>query len=116
MAHVDVDTPGIRQKPPVAWWFIVPTMVKIEDPATGDMKDMITDALGYPGRRMVRPVLVDQEAVFRFEAEDTIQHGSQLLMQVSGFVRITAPVAVLRGAATISVRRCGLNRRWQQTA
>ncbi len=35
---------------------------------------------------MVRPILVDQEAVLRFEPEDTIQHVSRLLIQATGLV------------------------------
>ena len=80
------------------------TMVKVEDPATSDMKDVIPDTLRDPGRRVVRPILVDQEAVFGFEPEDTIQHGSQLLIQVSGFVLAAGAIIVLSYIGNILVR------------
>ena len=36
---------------------------------------MVANTLGHPRRRMIRPVLIDQQAIFGFEAENTIQHG-----------------------------------------
>lgn len=116
MTHVDVDTPGIGQKPAVAGWLIMSTMVKIKDPATSDMKDVIPDTLRDPGRRMVRPILVDQEAVFGFEPEDTIQHVSQLSIPVSGFVLAAAATVVLQCVGNILVRIWGPNGRGQQLA
>jgi hypothetical protein len=80
------------------------------------MKNVIPDTLGDPGRRMVRPVLVDQEAVFRFEPEDTIQHVTRLSRTVSDVVLTAAPIAVRQCDDTMSVRRCRLNGRRQHPA
>jgi len=74
MPHIDVDTARIGQKPPVARRLVMTTMVKIEDSPPLDMKNVVANTLRHPGRRMVGPILVHQEAVFRFKSEDTVQH------------------------------------------
>lgn len=80
-------------------------VVQIQDPATIDVKDVVPDALSHPRRRMVRPILVDQEAVFRFKPEDTIQHVSRLLIQATGFVlaaRRGSPYRMVRLAVALA--------------
>lgn len=96
MTHVDVESSGVGEKPAIAGWLIVPPMVQIQDPATSNVKDVIPDALSDPGGRVVRPILVDQKAIFGFEPENTIQHSSQLLMTVD---------PVPRGATVLSLRQ-----------
>ena len=49
-------------------------MVKIEQSPPIDMKDVVANALRHPGGRMVGPILIHQQAIFRFKPENTIQH------------------------------------------
>jgi len=104
MAHIDVDAPGIRQKPPVAWRLIMPTMMEIKDTAASGMKNVIPDALRHPGRRMVRPILIDQETIFRFDSKNTIQHVSQLFIQGFCVVLVAKPMVVPPCVESRSVR------------
>ncbi len=74
MPHVKVHAPGIGEKSSVAGWFIVPPMVQIEHAAPLNVKEMVSNLVGKPGRRMIGPVLIHQESVFGFKSENTVQH------------------------------------------
>ena len=74
MSHVEVHAPGIGEKSSVARWFIVPTMMQIQHATTLNVKQMVANLVGKPGRGMVRLVLIHQESVFGFKSENTVQH------------------------------------------
>lgn len=74
MPHIEIDAAGIGQKPAVTRGLIMAAMVQIEDTTLLHMEQMIADFVGKPGRRMIGPLLIDQEPVFRFESEDAVQH------------------------------------------
>jgi hypothetical protein len=74
MAHVQIHTPGVRQKSSVAGRFIVPSMVQIEDASPLNVKEMVSDLVGEPGGGMVGPLLIHQKPVFGFKPENTVQH------------------------------------------
>jgi len=48
--------------------------MQIENATPLDVKEMVSNFVGKPGRGMVRLVLVDQESVFGFKSENTVQH------------------------------------------
>ena len=50
------------------------SMVQVEHTAPLNMEQMVTNLMRKPCRGMVRVVLMDKESVFRFQAENTIQH------------------------------------------
>ena len=89
---------------------------EIKDAAASGMKNVIPDALRHPGRRMVRPILIDQEAIFRFDSKNTIQHVSQLFIQGFCVVLVAKPMVVPPCVESRSVRTWGLNGRRQQSA
>jgi hypothetical protein len=66
MSHVEIHTPGVGEKSPVARRFIVSSVMQIENATSLDVKEMVPNLVGKPGRGMVRLVLVDQESVFGF--------------------------------------------------
>ena len=74
MPHVEVHAPGVREKSSVARRLIVSPVVQIEDAASLDVKEMVSNPVGKPGRGMVRPVFIHQESVFGFQSENTVQH------------------------------------------
>src|SRR6185312_10089858 len=74
MPHIKVDTPRIGEESPIAGRLIMPAMVQIQHTSPLDLEEMVTDLMGKPCRRMVRPILVDQESVFSLQTKDTIQH------------------------------------------
>ena len=74
MPHVEVHTPGVGEKSSVAWRLIVPPVMQIEDAAPLNVKEMVSNLVGKPGRRMIGPVLIHQESVFGFKSENTVQH------------------------------------------
>jgi hypothetical protein len=74
MSHVEVHAPGVGEKSSVARRFIVSSVVQIKHAAPLDMKEMVSNLVGKPGRGMVGLVLIHQEPVFRFESENTVQH------------------------------------------
>ena len=74
MPHVEVHTPGVREKSSVAGGFIVSPVVQIEHASPLNVKEMVSNLVGKPGRGMIRPVLIHQESVFGFESENTVQH------------------------------------------
>jgi hypothetical protein len=66
MSHVEIHTPGVGEKSSVARRFIVSSVMQIENATPLDVKEMVSNLVGKPGRGMVRLVLVDQESVFGF--------------------------------------------------
>jgi len=74
MSHVEVHAPGIGEKSSVARRFVVSSVVQIKHAAPLDMKEMVSNLVGKPGRGMVRLVLIHQESVFGFKSENTVQH------------------------------------------
>jgi hypothetical protein len=66
MSHVEIHTPGVGEKSPVARRFIVSSVMQIENATPLDVKEMVSNLVGKPGGGMVRLVLVDQESVFGF--------------------------------------------------
>jgi hypothetical protein len=74
MSHVEVHAPGVGEKPSVARGFIVSSVVQIENASPLDVKEMVSDLVGKPGRGMIRQVLIHQESVFGFKSENTVQH------------------------------------------
>ena len=74
MPHVEVHTPGVREKSSVAGRFIVSSVVQIEHTSPLNVKEMVSNLVGKPGRRMIGPVLIHQESVFGFKSENTVQH------------------------------------------
>ena len=78
MSHVEVHAPGVGEKSSVARRFIVSSVVQIENASPLDVKEMVSNLVGKPGRGMIRPVLIHQEPVFGFKSENTVQHLSSL--------------------------------------
>ena len=76
MSHIEVHAPGIGEKSSVARRFIVSSVVQIEHTSTLDMKEMVSNLVSKPGGGMIRLVLIDQESVFGFKPENTVQHFS----------------------------------------
>src|SRR4029078_5363699 len=74
MPHVEVHTPGVREKSSVAGWFIMSPVVQIQHTTPLNMKEMVANLMGKPGGRMIRLVLIHQESVFGFKSENTVQH------------------------------------------
>jgi hypothetical protein len=74
MSHVEVHAPGVGEKSSVARRFIVSSVMQIEHASPLDMKEMVSNLVGKPGRGMVRLVLIYQESVFGFKSENTVQH------------------------------------------
>jgi len=74
MPHVEVHTPGVREKSSVAGWFIVSPVVQIEHTTPLNVKEMVANLVGEPGGGMIRLVLIHQESVFGFKSENTVQH------------------------------------------
>jgi hypothetical protein len=74
MPHVEVHAPGVGEKSSVAGRFIVSPVVQVEHTAPLNVKEMVSNFVGEPGRGMVRPVLIHQEPVFGFKPENTVQH------------------------------------------
>ena len=52
-------------------------VVQVEDTAPLDVEHLIPNTMGEPGGGMFRPVLIDQQAIFRFEPEDSVEHGGE---------------------------------------
>ncbi len=46
--HVDANSTGVGQEPPVARGFIVPTMMQVEDTPLLDLKDMVSKPVRDP--------------------------------------------------------------------
>jgi hypothetical protein len=74
MPHVEVHASGVGEKSPVARRFIVAPVMQIEDAAPLDVKEMVSNLMGEPGRGMVWTVLIHQESVFGLKSENTVQH------------------------------------------
>jgi hypothetical protein len=74
MAHVQIHAPGVGEKSSVARGFIVTPVVQIEDASPLNVKEMVSDLVGEPRRGMIGPLLIDQESVFGFKSENTVQH------------------------------------------
>jgi len=74
MPHVEVHTPGVREKSSVAGGFIVSPVVQIEHTTPLNVKEMVANLVGEPGGGMIRLVLIHQESVFGFQSENTVQH------------------------------------------
>jgi len=64
MSHIEIHAPSVGEKSSVAGWFIVSSMVEIEHASPLHVKEMVSNLVGKPGGRMVRPVLIHQESVF----------------------------------------------------
>ena len=50
------------------------TVVQIKDAAPLDVKEMVSNLVGKPGRGMIGLILIHQESVFGFKSENTVQH------------------------------------------
>ena len=74
MPHVEVHAPGVGEKSSVAGGFIVTPVVQIENASPLNMKEMVSNLVGKPGRGMIGPLLIHQESVFGFKSENTVQH------------------------------------------
>ena len=74
MPHVEIHAPGVGEKSPVARRFIMSAVVEVEHAPPLDMKEMIANLVGKPCRRVIGPILIDEESVFRFKPENTVQH------------------------------------------
>ena len=77
MTHIQIDPASVREEPSVAGRLIMTTVVQIQDTPPLNVEHLIANAMGEPGRRMFRPVLIDQQAVLSFEPEDPIEHDSE---------------------------------------
>lgn len=86
MPHVEVHPPSVGEKPSVSRGLIVSPMVEIEDASPLNVKQVVSNLVGKPGRGMVGLFLVDQESVFGFKSKNTVQH-------LSSPRRIEAPSA-----------------------
>ena len=53
-------------------------VMQIEDTAPLNMEYLIPNTMGEPGGGMFRPVLIDQQAIFRFEPEDSVKHAGKI--------------------------------------
>ena len=74
MSHVKIHAPGIGEKSPVARRLIMSPVVEIKDAATLDVKEVVSNLVGKPGRGMIGLILIHQESVFGFKSENTVQH------------------------------------------
>ena len=74
MSHVEIHAPGIGEKSSVAWRLIMSPVVQIEDAAPLDVKEVVSNLVGKPGRGMIGLILIHQESVFGFKSENTVQH------------------------------------------
>ena len=74
MSHIEIHTPSVGEKSPVAGRFIVSSVMQVEHASSLNVKEMVSNLVGKPGGGMVRPVLIHQESVFGFESENTVQH------------------------------------------
>lgn len=74
MSHVEIHAPGIGEKSSVARRLIMSTVVQIKDAAPLDVKEMVSNLVGKPGRGMIGLILIHQESVFGFKSENTVQH------------------------------------------
>jgi hypothetical protein len=74
MSHIEIHAPSVGEKSSVARRFIVSSVVEVEHASSLNVKEMVSNLVGKPGRGMVRPVLIHQESVFGFESENTVQH------------------------------------------
>ena len=74
MPHVEVHAPGVGEKSSVARGFIMTPVVQIEDASPLNVKEMVSDLVREPGRGMIGMLLIDQESVFGFKSENTVQH------------------------------------------
>jgi hypothetical protein len=87
MSHVEVHASSVGEKSSVARRFIVSSVVQIENASPLNVKEMVPNLVGKPGRGMVRLVLIHQESVFGFKSENTVQHLSsprQIEMPLAG--------------------------------
>ena len=76
MSHVEVHAPGVGEKSSVARRFIVSSVVQFQNASPLDVKEMVSNLVSKPGGGMIRLVLIDQESVFGFKSENTVQHFS----------------------------------------
>jgi hypothetical protein len=74
MPHVEVHAPGVGEKSSVAGGFIMSPVVQIKHAAPLNAKEMVSNFVGEPGRRMIGSVLIHQKSVFGFKPEYTVQH------------------------------------------
>jgi len=74
MSHVEIHAPGIGEKSSVARRLIMSPVVQIKDAAPLDVKEVVSNLVGKPGRGMIGLILIHQESVFGFKSENTVQH------------------------------------------
>jgi hypothetical protein len=77
MTHIQIDPACVGKESAVARRLIVTAVMQIKDTAPFNVEHLIANTMGEPGGRMLGPVLIDQEAILSFEAEDPIEHGSE---------------------------------------
>ena len=74
MPHVEIHSAGIREKAPVPRRLVVPAMMQVQYASMLSVKNVVADLVGKPRRRMIGPILIDEESVLRFKPKDAIQH------------------------------------------
>lgn len=78
MAHIEIDAAGIGQEASIPGRLIVSAMVAIQNTALLNAKDIVTQTMGNPCRRMLRAVLVNEQPIFGFKTKNAIQHVTRL--------------------------------------
>lgn len=74
MPHIQIHPTRIGDKPAVARRLVVSAMMHVQDALPSDMEQMVSNLVREPRGRMIRTVLMDQEAVLGLQAEDAVQH------------------------------------------
>jgi hypothetical protein len=74
VAHIEIDAAGIGQKPSIPGRLIVSALVAIQHTSSLNAKDMVTQTMSDPCRRVLRAVLVNEQTIFGFQPKNAIQH------------------------------------------
>ena len=74
VTHIEIDAAGIGQEAPISRRLIVSALVAIQNTALLNPENMITQTMGNPCRRVFRAVLVNEQTIFGFKTENSIQH------------------------------------------
>ena len=74
MSHIDIHPTCIQQEAPIAWRFIMPTIMPVNNAVFFPAKQMLNDPVGNPRRRHVRLIGLDKQAIFGLNTEDSIMH------------------------------------------
>ena len=60
MPHVEIDPPGIDEKPAIAGWLVVASMMQIQHALSLNLEDVVADPVSEPGGRMFGAILMNE--------------------------------------------------------